>query len=77
MKDCFAYNSLKKRPCGLLVGGKCNGKCSFYKTVPQIMREQERLYSRIAAMPTMRQIIISEKYYDGKMPWKDGNVCEC
>ncbi len=70
-EKCFSLR--KKRKCGLLTCGECNGDyagCPFYK--PRWMAERDtrkRLY-RISLLPAEKQEKISLKYYHGQMPWK-------
>lgn len=48
----------------------CRG-CAFFKTTEQVEAERERAWSDIAAKPKYQQEYIADRYYHGKMPWKE------
>ena len=73
-ESCFGRR--KGRVCSILIGGVCHGnydRCPFYKPAWMAERDREKALRRISEMPIEKQRRISEKYYQGKMPWaKEG-----
>lgn len=69
MEKCFA---LKKRGCAALLDD-CPGsdRCPFYKTKKEFKQGQADAFTRLSNLPPEEQRYISEKYYNGKMPWAD------
>lgn len=50
----------------------CKGKgCPFMKTREQQEEEIKAVYKRIATLEEIKQKRISEKYYNGKRPWRE------
>ncbi len=69
-EKCFGLR--KGRLCAVLVNGICYGNyanCPFYKPKWKADRDRKAVLYRIALMPLKEQQKISEKYYQGKMPW--------
>lgn len=71
---CFAYDRFRmgKYPCKVLCTN-CNGmneECSFYKTLPQFLEDNEKSLERLATLPEQKQEHISEMYYFGSHPWR-------
>ena len=76
LETCFAYIPADVSgggypDCTALTGG-CPGfdKCSFYKGVSRQRSDVERTYEQIRQRPYREQMLISLKYYSGKMPWR-------
>ncbi len=67
--NCFA---LKDKKCIALSGGKCKGRCAFYKTEVEHKASQASALRRIASLPYDIEYKISFAYYGGNMPWHSG-----
>lgn len=68
---CFGSNI--KNKCRVLDVRGCLGDgCSFFKTEAQYQADKLKTYRRLAALDNVEQGHISEKYFDGKMPWLEG-----
>jgi hypothetical protein len=66
---CFAIDG---KECTALTGGKCYGKCSFYKSGEEHEKSYAAAFRRIAGLPFHQQRYIAEHYYDGFYPWVSG-----
>lgn len=69
-EKCFGLRA--KRECAILENKVCHGcydTCPFYKPKWMAERDNQRSLARIAAKPWEEQQRISEKYFQGKMPW--------
>ena len=74
-EKCFGLR--KGRECGILEKGICFGNydtCPFYKPKWKSDHDRERTLRRIASMPVEKQRSISEKYYQGRMPWAKEDI---
>ena len=50
----------------------CEGEqCKFYKTQARQREQNEQVRAHLRSLPEDKQREISEKYYDGRTPWKD------
>jgi len=47
--------------------------CPFFKTQAQFDADREHAMELIAAKTDEEQSYIADKYYQGRMPWKDGD----
>lgn len=67
---CFAMQHGGQ--CGALKG-RCPGYagCGFYKPVWKQKKEVCRLRYRFRSLPEETQYTIAEKYFGGRMPWKE------
>ena len=69
-EKCFGLR--KSRECTILAGGKCSGNydlCPFYKPKWRYDKDRRQAFRHIAEKAPEKQRIISEKYYQGQMPW--------
>ena len=69
-EKCFGLR--KNRECTILDGGVCHGNydtCPFYKPQWKYEKDRKHAFRHIAEKPPEEQRIISEKYYQGQMPW--------
>ncbi len=68
---CFAMSARQK--CTALNNRTCAGYegCPFYKTREQAEADKEKANALLCALPKERQQQISDKYYEGKMPWRE------
>jgi hypothetical protein len=48
-------------------------KCSFYKSTQDLEEDRKKAYLLLAALPPHMQRYISDKYYNGRMPWVKSN----
>ena len=65
---CFGSNG--RNGCNILTVCKCQqGKCSFYKSTHDLEEDRKKAYLLLAALPPDMQRYISDKYYNGRMPW--------
>ncbi len=72
LPDCIHLNERGK--CRFLKTENCLGsKCSFATTRQNIAEKEMLCAERLCSLPAEKQIKISKKYYDGKMPWKKGD----
>lgn len=74
-EKCFGLK--KNRECGILSEGVCRGNydtCPFYKPKWKADRDREMALRRIADKPLAVQQSISEKYFQGHMPWAKENL---
>ncbi len=71
--NCFANFNNR---CQILKVGKCNDHttCPFYKTKKDCEEGIEKIYKRINSLDKNTQATISEQYYSGKYPWKEGGI---
>ena len=69
---CFGSNG--KNGCNILTVRKCQGKCSFYKSTQDLEEDRKKAYILLAALPPDMQRYISDKYYNGRMPWANKNM---
>jgi hypothetical protein len=69
--SCFACRGSK---CRILLSehAHCEG-CRFFKSKTQAVADREHALDLIAAKPPEQQQYIADKYFYGKMPWKDGD----
>ena len=77
-EKCFAMKKTPTREgvCSCLEKRTCPGYmiCPFYKPVWVQERDRRRKFERLATLPEAQQLYISEKYYQGKMPWRGDEV---
>ena len=65
---CFGSNV--KNGCNILTVRKCQQeKCSFYKSAQDLEEDRKKAYRLLAVLPPDIQRYISDKYYNGRMPW--------
>lgn len=70
---CFALQATGR--CRALdVNCPGHAACAFYKPRWKHEKDQQLAYSKIAALPIEQQQSISQKYYNGLMPWEDVQV---
>lgn len=66
-KNCFAF---KNKRCKVLERMVCaRSACPFYKNIDEYEEGINKAYTRIAKLDKKAQKKISDKYYEGKMPW--------
>ncbi len=66
--NCFGSNG--RNGCNILTVRKCQqDKCSFYKSTQDLEKDRKKAYLLLAALPPDMQRYISDKYYNGRMPW--------
>ncbi len=65
---CFAAH---KDGCKILDVECCSTKCSFRKTKARYELDALAALAHLATLPSRKQRAISEKYFDGSMPWLD------
>ena len=72
MNDCA--NESKdidgKTCCGATEYKKCRENCAFYISKENAKISLEKSNARLNTLTATEQLGISEKYYDGKTPWK-------
>lgn len=70
-KTCFALNP--DGSCRILAVNDCDSyaECKFYKTNEQRIDDTKAVYARLNILPEGQQWHIANKYYYGKMPWKE------
>lgn len=69
-KNCFAN---KNNRCKILNDIQCaNNSCSFLKTEEEQEESINRANARIASLDKAIQKSIADTYYNGKMPWLEG-----
>ena len=69
-EKCFGLR--KGRECAVLEKGVCHGNydiCPFYKPRWKAEHDRQLALQRIAGKTIEKQRAISEKYYQGHMPW--------
>lgn len=73
INNCFANFNNK---CQILKVGKCTDytTCPFYKTKKNCEEGIEEVYKRLNSLDINTQTTISEQYYSGKYPWKEGGI---
>ena len=49
------------------------GSCAFYITGEAAKASREKADKRLRTLTELEQRCISEKYYQGKMPWKNNS----
>jgi hypothetical protein len=65
---CFGSNG--RNGCNILTVHKCQqDKCSFYKSTQDLEEDRKKVYLLLAVLPPDMQRYISDKYYNGRMPW--------
>lgn len=70
-KNCFAN---KNNRCKILNDIQCaNNSCSFFKTEEEQEESINRANARIALLDKAIQKSIADTYYNGKMPWIEGD----
>ena len=70
-KNCFAN---KNNRCKILNDIQCaNNSCSFFKTEEEQEESINRANTRIASLDKAIQKSIADTYYNGKMPWLEGD----
>lgn len=70
-KNCFAN---KNSRCKILNDIQCaNNSCSFFKTEEEQEESINRANARIASLDKAIQKSIADTYYNGKMPWLEGD----
>lgn len=69
LPDCIYLDERGK--CRFLKTDTCLGKeCSFVATVQSIAEKETLCAERLCSLSEEKQVRISKKYYNGKMPWK-------
>ncbi len=69
--DCGNWDRKHNRCEVLADGRKCKPTyCEFFMTRAAITESRTNAYRRIATLPEEQQEHISQKYYEGKRPWK-------
>lgn len=65
-------------PCCHMVVVECkvlteckHDTCSFHQTLEQLLESREKAAARLRTLPEDEQAYISDKYYRGKMPWRE------
>ena len=74
-EKCFGWR--KGNECAVLESGVCHGnydRCPFYKPKWKNDHDRELALRLIAAKPLEEQQHISEKYYQGRMPWTKEDI---
>lgn len=72
---CFAKMPLGE--CKALYTGRHKNRCSgvegckFFKSVADMAASEKAKMERLKTLPEEHQYFIADKYYSGKMPWKD------
>ncbi len=68
---CFALSARQK--CIALSNRGCVGRtiCPFYKTRERAEADREKVNARLCALSIEKQAIIADKYYEGRMPWRE------
>lgn len=70
--DCIGYEP--KEVCGILSVTRCKGyDCVFFKTQEEDREIKKKVMKRIASLDILKQQYIAAKYYDGQMPWLNGD----
>ena len=77
LETCFAYISPDRSRNGdgypdcMALTGMCPGfdKCRFYKSEARHREDRENAFELIRRKPYREQMLISVKYYSGRMPW--------
>ena len=71
--NCFANFNNR---CQILKVGKCTGydTCSFFKTKKDCEEGIVNVYKRLNSLDAQTQTTISDQYYGGKFPWKEGAI---
>lgn len=59
-----------KECCGATEYATCKENCAFYISVSDAKASRDSSDARLNTLSDMDQGVISEKYYNGKMPWK-------
>jgi hypothetical protein len=63
----FLYLHIQLEPYNV---HKClQDKCSFYKSTQELEEDRKKAYLLLAALSPDMQRYISDKYYNGRMPW--------
>ncbi len=71
-KTCYAN---KNNQCRILTVGKCTGKsCTFIKTSMELKESVKKAYTRISSLDEVDQKYISDTYYKGRYPWREGDI---
>lgn len=60
----FACRSIHECVCG-------GQACPFFRCAAVAAEARRRTNERLDGLPWEQQIYIADKYYGGKMPWKD------
>jgi hypothetical protein len=77
--NCFAYSPDGYRHgyynnCKATINEKCPGeKCPFYRTPEQAQELRRKANARLASLDKTTQRYIAEKYYNGRMPWRESD----
>ncbi len=72
MEKCFGFRNYK---CQVLYNDACKGcdnKCKFYATDAQMVEARHQANCHISTLWPTKQVDIADKYYGGKMPWRNG-----
>ena len=71
--NCYFRDPSCLNGCSALIVYKCPGrKCAFFRTPAQARASLRRANARLASLDRTSQEYIAEKYYDGRMPWREG-----
>lgn len=69
----ICVNKVRKNKCKKLVVDICLGeKCPFRQTGKQQEEAQKSVFKRLSSLDGQLQLYISDKYYNGSMPWQKG-----
>lgn len=70
-EKCFLLR--RNGGCGALLVKGCPGKwsCSFFRTRREHEDDLEAANARLRALTDALQSEISERYYKGRMPWRE------
>lgn len=69
----ICVNKVRKNKCKILVIDICLGdKCPFKQTGKQQQEIRRSVFKRLSSLDGKLQLYISDKYYNGSMPWKKG-----
>lgn len=72
-RDCYMYDR-DKNECPNLDRDNCEG-CTFYCTLEQHLKSCAESNRILREKPEHEQLMIADKYYGGKMPWRTGGGC--
>ena len=70
-EKCFALR--KQLKCAATCYERCIGylNCPLHKPIWKQEESIQKSYQRFNQMPLYEQMAIADKYYRGKMPWRD------
>ena len=67
--DCFAWNGKECQGTSMTCDSRY--ECAFYKTMSAHVESCNSSYKRISKLSEKQQLLISDKYFGGTMPWRD------